>query len=336
VHGYANFDPELRLAGVIANHCGSEGHARWLRETLEALPGPRLLGSVLRGSMPELSSRHLGLVSAVPGTVPAEVLDQLADALAPGLLMDGIIQAARSAPAMPHMKSREAESIRKCRLGIARDEAFHFYYPDNLQALERAGCELIDFSPLHDRRLPDGLNGVYLGGGYPEEHASALSANTGMLQQIRAFPGLIYAECGGLMYLAEGIELRDGSRFSMAGLLPAWVRIGERLKALRYVEVSLLEPGFWGEQGATLRGHEYHYSELLNQPGWKTVYQVTQRRSGKILREGFQHGSVLASYVHLHFASCPRAVHSFCESVAGRGSRVAGRRSQHLSLTRDP
>jgi cobyrinic acid a,c-diamide synthase len=315
VHGYSTFDPDIRIAGIIANYCGSESHARGLREALEAKTLPPMLGHVKRGNLPELPGRHLGLINASFNASPSQLIQKLADALTPTMNIDEIIKAAQAASLL-QFPTREIQSESKqCKLGIARDEAFHFYYPDNLEALEQAGCELVDFSPIHDCSLPDGLSGLYIGGGYPEEHAAALSANGRMLEEIRNFPGLIYAECGGLMYLAEGIETRDGARHSQVGLLPGWVRIGTQLKRLRYVEVQFSSTTFWGEKGATLRGHEYHYSELVHVPSWQTSYNIKPPRSSETFLEGFQKNNVLASYIHLHFASHPKAVQHFVRQM---------------------
>jgi cobyrinic acid a,c-diamide synthase len=316
VHGYATFDPHIKVEGAIANHCGSSGHAEWLRASVESASSVRMLGAVMQGNLPQLSSRHLGLVSASPDAVSSDLSDRFVEALDKALDVDGIVRMAQAA--VPLRSDVQSKIIHPpiCRLGIAYDEAFHFYYPDNLEALEQAGCELVKFSPLKDSALPDRLDGLYLGGGYPEEFAAALSANTSMLEQIRNFKGKIYAECGGLMYLAEGIENTVGECYRQVGLLPAWVRMNQQLKVLRYVEVSLTRPALWGEPGAVLRGHEYHYSELLSQPAWNTAYAVKHRRSGESISEGFQHENVLASYIHLHFASHPEAIASFVRHLS--------------------
>ncbi|MBM3887660.1 MAG: cobyrinate a,c-diamide synthase [Verrucomicrobia bacterium] len=326
VHGYATFDRGLRIAGVIANRCGSERHAQWLAESLRTASLPPLLGGVKRDALPQLPSRHLGLVTAETARISQELLDELADALAPGILLDDLITKAGQASSLPDYSNASgtlAPLSQRPRLGVAHDEAFHFYYPDNLEALEAAGCELIRFSPLRDRALPSDLNGLYLGGGYPEEHAAALAANEAMLDAVRLFAsagGLIYAECGGLMYLAEGIETLDGTRHRLARLLPVWTRMCRQRQSLGYVEVALTEDSLWGRRGQTLRGHEFHYSELLGNPandsGWRTVYEASYRRQERPVREGFQRGSILASYVHLHFASRPEAVRHFVERLA--------------------
>ncbi|MCX6900424.1 MAG: cobyrinate a,c-diamide synthase [Verrucomicrobia bacterium] len=326
VHGYASFDPQLRMAGVIANRCGSERHARWLGDSLKAAKLPPLLGSVGRDALPELPSRHLGLVTADSTNLSPALLDNLADALEAGLSLDAIMEAARQAgcrPTRQRSPSPPNAGAFRYRLGVARDEAFHFYYPDNLQALEQAGCKLVPFSPIHDAALPQNLSGIYFGGGYPEEHAAALAANQSLLQQIRqsaVVGGLIYAECGGLMYLAEGIETISGERHALLGLLPAWTRMCPRRKSLGYVEVTLSRDSLWGKRGERLRGHEFHYSELVGSPtagsGWQTAYEVRHRQSDAVTAEGFQRDRVLASYTHIHFASRPEAVRHFVARLA--------------------
>ena len=309
--GYARFNPEVNVAGVLANQCGSDSHVRILREALRVSSGLPMLGWAWRGGVPALASRHLGLVSANPQEVDPELMNRLADALSPCMDVDEILRIAHSARPIIGNASFSSESSNRWRVGVAVDEAFHFYYQDNLDALRTVGCELVFFSPLKDGNLPENLDGIYLGGGYPEEYAAALSANWTMREQIARFPKMIYAECGGLMYLSEGIEMKNGSRYPQAGRLPAWVKVSSGRKALGYVEVSFARHTLWGEPGETVRGHEYHYSELLRTPEWTTAYSVIRRRDGVDFPEGFQYGRMLASYVHLHFASRPLAMENF-------------------------
>jgi cobyrinic acid a,c-diamide synthase len=320
VHGFATFAPEIHVAGVIANRCGSERHAEGLNLSLSGASLPPLVGAVKRGALPELPSRHLGLVSADAREFSSAVLGQLADATEAAISLDRVLQLARDVtPFSPEIRPSIPldNDGNRARLGIARDEAFHFYYPDNLEALERAGCELVPFSPLHDKALPENLDGIYLGGGYPEEHAAALSANHPMLDSIRRFAQsnrVIYAECGGLMFVTEGIETLDGVRHPMLGLLPAWTRMCPSRKSLGYVEVTFSADNLWGKAGDVLRGHEFHYSELKSIPsGCETTYELRYRRCDRPAAEGFQRGLILASYAHLHFASHPEALHHFVQ-----------------------
>ena len=213
----------------------------------------------------------------------------------------------------------------KVRLGIAHDEAFHFYYPDNLEALVEAGAELVDFSPISDTRLPADLDGLYFGGGYPEMFAARLAENAEMLSEVRQFAAsgrAIYAECGGLMYLGQTLTALAGVRYPMAGVLPIWTAMLGKLKSLGYAEVTLLEDSLWGPRGATFRGHEFHYSEFAEpfpaDSGWQKVYSVKQRSNGPAELEGFQKGRILASYVHGHFAAHPRLIESFLGNCGGR------------------
>ena len=209
---------------------------------------------------------------------------------------------------------------------MARDRAFHFYYPDNLEALRAAGAELAEFSPLTDRELPEGVDALCCGGGYPDVHAAELAANAPMRTAVREFAdrgGCIYAECGGLIYLGRTLRGLDGASHRMAGVLPVITRMLERLRTLGYVEVELAADAAWGSAGQRLRGHEFHYSEIesdeLAAGGWERAYRLNRRRGGDERSEGFQRGRVLASYVHLHWASRPEA--------AGRLVDACGRRT---------
>jgi len=318
VHGFASFLPDIRVAGVIANRCGSARHVDGLRASLEAAALPGLLGAVHRNALTELPSRHLGLVSADAQRFTTKVLDQLADAVEESLALDLVLAAARCAGPLAAVADLPNNPVR-ARLGIARDEAFHFYYPDNLAALEREGCELVPFSPLRDAALPENLDGLYLGGGYPEEFAAQLAANHSLLESIRAFAArgrTIYAECGGLMYLSQGIATLDGARHPLVGILPAWTRMGSQRKILGYVEVTLTRDTLWGPAGTRLRGHEFHYSEWMDPPAdCATAYALRYRRSNQSVAEGHLSGSTLATYVHLHFASCPAATRHFVNSL---------------------
>ncbi|MBI5571217.1 MAG: cobyrinate a,c-diamide synthase [Desulfomonile tiedjei] len=317
VKGYAEFEPELKLGGVIANHCGSERHGTGLAEALASSRLPELVGAVPRGALPRLPSRHLGLVTADGTLLDATILNGLGDALERHASVDRIIEKAGSAgelkEAGPLWKPRVSE--RSVKIGLAYDRAFHFYYPDNLEALEAYGCELVHFSPLSDEALPTELDAIYLGGGYPEEFAEPLAGNATMLDSVRRFAESgkpVYAECGGLMYLSEGIETLDRKRHKLVGLLPAATRMLDRLKSLGYVEVTLARDSLFGIKGSQLRGHEFHYSELTGDPTvegeWTASYRAVHRRSDAAVAEGFQRGNVLASYFHLHFASRPEAV----------------------------
>jgi cobyrinic acid a,c-diamide synthase len=357
VKGFTEFEPDVRLWGVIANRGGSVQHSMLLAASLTAAGTPPFLGMLPKGSLPALPSRHLGLVAAEQTNL-ADVLDQLADACdryldvnviigmtgvrnegsesdedrgagdleSPGLQ---IFRFPRSCSPHPHPLPEGEGTTRASpllvRLGIARDDAFHFYYPDNLEALAAAGAQLVDFSPISDSHLPANLDGIYFGGGYPEMHAACLAANESMLADVRQFAAsgrAIYAECGGLMYLGQSLAALDGVRHTMAGVLPIETAMLDRLKSLGYVEVTLQEDSLWGPRGSVFRGHEFHYSEITKplsaDSGWRTVYSLHQRSGEPTKPEGFQKERVLASYVHGHFASHPRLIEQFLANCGGR------------------
>jgi cobyrinic acid a,c-diamide synthase len=323
VKGFTHFDPELRVAGVIGNHGGSPRHRELLAETLSGSNSVPLVGMVPRGSLPPLPSRHLGLVAADHAELAPGLFDELADACSQHLDIPAIVELARSAGDIPiDQPSPETEPViapgRTVRLGIARDEAFHFYYPDNLEELARCGAEWVPFSPLADRRLPPDLDGLYLGGGYPELHAARLAENADMLADVRDYAAsgrVLYAECGGMMYLGRTLTTVDGAEHRMAGVLPIRTAMLQQLRVLGYAEVDWWADSLWGSAGEKIRGHEYHYSEMLDSPrpseGWDPAYTVYRRRRVHPWLTGLAQGNILAGYVHLHWASRPAAAARF-------------------------
>jgi cobyrinic acid a,c-diamide synthase len=333
VKGFTTFETDLRFAGVVANHCGSERHAAWLADSLRAASLPPLLAAIPRGAFPELASRHLGLVTADEQHLSEAVLEALADCLERNLSLEALfpdlsaqaISIPLSPAAFPAFGVKEiGAGTSRLRIGVARDAAFHFYYQDLFDALVAAGCEPVFFSPLSDRRLPERISGLYFGGGYPEAHAAALAANGELLAAIRDYAASgqpLYAECGGLMYLSRGLLTEEGRFHSFLGILPSRTRMLTAKKALGYVEVALTADSLWGRCGDVFRGHEFHYSELIDDPAadpaWRTVYALGRRRSTAVAAEGFQKGAILASYTHLHYASQPAAVAHFIHRCGG-------------------
>lgn len=321
VKGYAAFDRRISVSGVIANRCGSENHVLILKEALKVSMLPPLMAAIPRGALPRLPSRHLGLVTADTRNLTPQILDMLADAFEQHAVLEEFLKLAETAPLLHEDASvTEIVTPRVC-IGIAYDAAFHFYYQDFLDELERRGCSLIRFSPVNDNSLPEGIDALYLGGGYPEELAADLAKNLDMLAAVREFAESgrpIYAECGGLMYLCRTLEKADGTVYPMVGLLPADTRMHERNKVLAYTEVLLKDDAFWGKKGSMVRGHEFHYSHFLTSPagldGWCSVYRTKQRRSEISEDEGFQKNRVLASYVHLYLASRPALVEHFIKT----------------------
>lgn len=307
VHGFASFDPDLKLAGVIFNRVGGAAHLHYLEQALSQLPGVKCLGGLPRKAELAIPERHLGLTTAEDHPLEEEHLAHLAEVLEEHLDLDWLL-AALPGLALPREALRPAVAP-TVRLGLARDRAFCFYYPENLELLAQFGAELVPFSPLTDRELPQNLHGLYLGGGYPELFAAQLAANEGLKRDLaaQAAAGLpVYAECGGLMYLSQELRDLEGNSHSMAGLLPLQVRMLKRLKALGYREITLRAAGLLGPAGTRARGHEFHYSEIAAATGdLARLYHLTAREGTEAAPEGYSMMNILASYVHLHFGSNP-------------------------------
>jgi cobyrinic acid a,c-diamide synthase len=305
--GLASFDPRLRVAALVCNRVGSEGHLALLRAAAAAPP--------VAGGLPDrpdlgFPERHLGLVTASDAALPETRLAAWARLAEAWLDVDALLAAARGAPPLelPAGVATPAAAPR-CRIGLAHDEAFHFYYEDNLARLAALGATLVRFSPLRDAALP-AVDGLYLGGGYPEEHAPALAANGAMRAAIRVFVASgrpVYAECGGLMALARAIRTRDGREHEAYGILPGVAVLRDGLQALGYAEVTTRAPSLLGPAGVRFRGHQHRFSELVGVPeSVPRAYDVAA--GGPSAPEGYQPvPNVLASYVHAHWASCPSA-----------------------------
>ncbi|TVQ16694.1 MAG: cobyrinate a,c-diamide synthase [Leptolyngbya sp. DLM2.Bin15] len=309
VQGYASFDPDVTVAGVICNRIGSASHLDRIQRAIAPLGIP-VLGGIPRQASVEIQRRHLGLWLAQEDHLAETYIDQLADLVETHLDLDQLLDLGRQAAPVCGTPMPQTPSASPVRLGIAQDEAFCFYYAANLERLQQAGAELVYFSPLSDR-LPDNLDGLYLGGGYPELHAERLANRDDLRSQLHEFAQAgrpIYAECGGLMYLSQGLITPEG-RHPWAGLLPFWVQMGRR-PTLGYTDVTVVATDTLFPTGSHLRGHRFHYSEQV----WDTAdpeaiaptapYQL-RRWNQPPQAEGYCQGSVLASYVHLHFDSHP-------------------------------
>jgi cobyrinic acid a,c-diamide synthase len=317
-HGFGHFDSQLKLAGLICNRVGSRGHLDLLRAASAEIPVLGGFPSETRLAFPE---RHLGLRSADDKNVAQPLFDGWADIAAQWLDLDAIVAIARSAPALSGPESvelwpRSTAPVPRCRIGVACDEAFHFYYEDNLRRLEAAGAELVRFAPTRETSLPQ-VDGLYFGGGYPEVLAAELSGNRAMIDAVRDFAqsdGPIYAECGGLMYLSEGIRTLEGQTWPMVGIVAGEAVMSERLQALGYVEVETRAESILGTAGMRMRGHQFRYSTLA--PTFDRMERVywVRPRWGESFVEGYHSGSVLASYVHIHWASNPKAAEGFVNS----------------------
>ncbi|MGQ0554488.1 MAG: cobyrinate a,c-diamide synthase [Nitrospiraceae bacterium] len=316
--GFSTFDASLPISGLICNRIGSRGHLDLLRKATEG--SPPVLGGLPKEAPLAFADRHLGLHSADRATVPEDVFVAWGDRVNEWCDVDAILALARTAPALPAIPAIEriVREGARCRIGLAFDEAFHFYYDDNLRRLESLGAELVRFSPIHDAHLPD-VHGLYFGGGYPEIYAADLSRNLSMRQDVVSFAetqGPIYGECGGLMYLSTGIRTLDGTLHDMVGLIPGEAEMKDRLQALGYVEVETQGETMLGSEGLRFRGHQFRYSDLRLPAEMECCYTMRRRRGGESFQEGYRNGNTLASYVHAHWASNPLLAQGFVQSCA--------------------
>ncbi|MDM2996472.1 MULTISPECIES: cobyrinate a,c-diamide synthase [unclassified Citrobacter] len=321
VMGFQHFDPDLNIAGVIVNRVNSETHYQLLKTAIERYCSLPVLGYVPGVEGVALPERHLGLITARESVVNQQPWQEFADTLERTLDIDALLSLSQLTalpagewPALPDPQAGKGLTV-----AIADDEAFNFYYPDNIKLLERTGVTMTRFSPLHDSTLPE-CQMIWLGGGYPELHAGALAANTPMLAQMRAAHQrgvAIYAECGGLMYLGSTLEDASGEIHRMVDVIPGHSKMGKRLTRFGYCEAQAREQTLLAAAGEVLRGHEFHYSDFL--PENPAVMACRKVRDGKTLQEwfgGWQVGNTFASYLHVHFAQRPAMLNHWL--AAGR------------------
>jgi cobyrinic acid a,c-diamide synthase len=313
VKGYAEFDPDLRVAGVVFDRVGGEAHFGWLRDAVTSAVDIEVLGGIGNDDGARLPERHLGLVMP-DAEATARWIDRMAALVEASVDLDRLLDLA-SEMDEPAEERREDARRDGVRIGVPRDEAFCFYYEDNLDALRRAGATIVEFNAMRDR-LPDDLGGLYIGGGYPELVAAKLSENQALIDDVRAFVSAgrpVYGECGGLMYLGQGIEEPDGTRHRLCGVFDFWTRLTRRL-TMSYVEIATTDTGIF-PPSAIARGHVFHHSEIVGETGATRTYHVTPSY-GAPFDEGFRVRNCLASYVHLHFGSNPAFAEAFVSACA--------------------
>jgi cobyrinic acid a,c-diamide synthase len=316
--GYQAFDHSIRIAGVILNQLGGPRHEAKLRAVIGHYTGVPVLGAVQHDERMTIVERHLGLVPSNEAGAARERIDEIAALIAAQVDLDEVLAVARQAPPLPACEpAPSAPPSAPVRVGIARDAAFGFYYPGDLEALRAAGAELLAFDALHDERLPQ-VDGLFIGGGFPETHMDALAANSGLRTELRAAidAGLpAYAECGGLMYLARSIEW-NGRRAEMVGALPADIVMHARPVGRGYVHLRETGRGLWPPPGeaALIRAHEFHYSSVENlAPDVQFAYDVERGHGINGRHDGIVHKNLLASYAHLRDVAGQRWAPRFVE-----------------------
>ncbi len=328
VLGCQRLDPDVRIAGVIVNRVSGSRHERIVREAIESACQVPVLGVIPRVKDDVLlPARHLGLIT--PGEHPhCELLAQHLLNLVEGRLdFDRLLEISRQAlpVAMPAASVPVLPAGNRITVGYLNDSAFSFYYPENLEALRAAGADLVSISSLAATSLPPGLDALYIGGGFPETHARVLSANAGFLASIHEAAGRglpIYAECGGLMYLSRAVTWQ-GQRFPMADVLPLEIDVSDRPQGHGYVELLVDRPNPFFPVGASLRGHEFHYSKIRSEGKPLTTACAVLRGTGcGDGRDAVVTGNIWASYTHLHAVATPDWAHAMMR--AARSAAVTG------------
>jgi cobyrinic acid a,c-diamide synthase len=319
VMGFEHFDRQLNYAGVIFNNLGSQRHLQYLQDALRDRVKMPCLGGIMRRSELVMPERHLGLVTSEDQPLTAATIGRMADLVEAGIDLDRLLNTLPDTAPPPPKAPARSSAKKRVRIALARDNAFCFYYAANLELLEKNGAQIVTFSPIKDADLPADIDGLYLGGGYPELYAENLSRNQALRDRIKTESrhGMpIYAECGGFMYLCEELHDTHDRRHPMVGCFPLAAKMFPRLKALGYREITLTRDTIIGGSGLTVRGHEFHYSQLAESSPRKiqTAYRIADRAGMDKAPEGYLINRTLGSYTHLHFGSQPPVAGHFVDN----------------------
>lgn len=320
--GFQAFEPKANIVGVILNQLGGARHEAKLRAVIEHYTRVPVIGAIARDEALAIEERHLGLVPGNEADEAARRIAAIGARVAQAVDLDRMLALAAAPPLAAPVARPAAAGGGGVRIAIARDEAFGFYYADDLEALRDAGAELVAFDALRDARLPE-ADGLFIGGGFPEARMEALSANAGLREDIRrsVAGGLpTYAECGGLMYLARGIAWK-GRRAPMVGAIPADIVMHERPVGRGYVHLRETGCAPWpgAAPAAPLRAHEFHYASAENFPaGARFAYEVERGHGIDGRHDGFVQGNLLASFAHLRSVAASPWAGRFVEFVRSR------------------
>ena len=318
VLGCKEFDKKVNLAGVILNNIGSPNHYHFAKSAIEKKTKIPVLGFLPKETGIKLPERHLGLVSAEEKKPDSGLYAKLRALVEKNIDLGRLIKISRQAPGVTSALSLSSQrGCGKVTIAVAKDKAFNFYYQDNLDILERLGARLVEFSPLKDKSLPPDIDGMYIGGGYPEIFSARLSANLRIREAVGRYAeeGLpIYAECGGLMYLVKNIVDFQGRVFPMSGVFDCSAAMANKRQALGYIEIEVRKDNILSRKGDKIRAHTFHWSYLKNlSKSIRFAYKVTKGKE-RVYEDGLIKENVLASYAHLHFASRINFAKNFIKS----------------------
>jgi len=320
VRGCQMFDPEVAIKGVILNQVAGHRHESTVRQCIEYYCNIPVVGAIPKLKHITFPGRHLGLVPPQEHPKSEEAIQSASEIMGKYLDTEQVWKIAQNAPPLDcGIKDMPDCTEKRVTIGVIRDSAFHFYYPENLVALKRAGADIIEFSALTDA-LPPSLDALYIGGGFPETHAPALSENVKLRNEIKstADRGLpIYAECGGLMYLSREL-VWDGKTYPMVDVLPAVIGVSKKPQGHGYTIVEVTAPNPYFETGNLLHGHEFHYSHILSMDTTDEFYFVFKMMKGEGITSGMEgicYKNVLATYTHLHAMGTPEWVQGMIKAA---------------------
>ena len=316
VQGCIGFDPNVAIKGVVLNRVSGARHEGSIRRSIEAFCKIPVLGAIPKLNREDFPERHMGLVPTDEHAWAKESIQAAADMARRYLDLDAILALAQEfgqagpivSPASNPLVKAAVSGVSIPRIGIIRDTAFQFYYPENIEALELAGAETVFMSPLTQREMPD-VDALYIGGGFPETHADRLAENLRFRLRIKQLSceGLpIYAECGGLMYLGEALVL-EGKTYPMCGVLPIVFGFSKKPQGHGYTVAAVSRKNPFFTVGTELKGHEFHYSTVLEWRGNDNDFVFTMKRGTGIIdgKDGASVNNVLATYTHLHALGTP-------------------------------
>ncbi|MFC4322235.1 cobyrinate a,c-diamide synthase [Litchfieldia salsa] len=315
--GFQTFSEGPNIVAVIANKVGSEGHFQLVKKAIEKECHVPVIGYLKRELDIEIPERHLGLIPSLERGELDPFFDKLGDLILETVDVERLFELAVSEPLKVNQKPSIFEQKKEptIKMAVAKDSAFNFYYPENIELLEANGVEVVYFSPLEDEKLPDGVSGLYIGGGFPEEFAQELASNLHSKNSIKdaienGLPTL--AECGGFMYLTESIETTEKEKYEMVGIIPGRVQMQSHLAALGYREISGQNENYI-LRDLDARGHEFHYSSY--QPVEENIpYAYETKGLRGVNKEGYLIHSLVAGYTHFHFASCPEMLDNWIKT----------------------
>lgn len=309
IKGFRDFSPKTKICGVLLNQIKNESSFLYLKEIIEENCNLPVFGYLPQNEVFTLNNRHLGLYCSDEISDLKHKLDEMAKSIMEHCDLNALIQATQHESGSASKPPLPQKLTEKVTLGVAYDKAFNFYYQDNLDLLTELGAELIYFSPLKDKKLPQ-VDGIYLGGGYPELYLEELASNDRFREQL--FQALdqgmpCYAECGGLIYLGKTMTYQ-GKTAPLTGYFPFDFAMTDRLQHFGYMTATI--PGktiLSGKQELTINGHEFHYTKRIDSCSYPTVYRVTKQRRNKTIfwEEGYAKGNTIGGYPHFHFYSAP-------------------------------